>query len=181
MKNVSIFAALLLSAVIFSNKSNAQQNQSAGGVLPNFSTATPLQITNEIFRFRPGLVTHLLNGDLPTGTVGFGATDRWLSFGQVGSTTNPLLQGFRTQAAGRGLAIGHTLSNESSPISSGNPFVEWIGNGTIMPGNLDFRYAVSPTGSIRENVLTIEPVTLTNPFNFKGYTYARANCLIGQL
>lgn len=160
MKQVFVIAALLLGGGLLNNNSFGQvQNRSDLSVLPAISGTTPAQIANEIFRFKPGLVTHFLNGALPSGgSTGFGATDRWLSFGQVTGTTQDLF-GFRTQVNGRGLASGYSIPSGGS-VS--NPFIEWIGNsGPSVPGNLEFNYALSPTGAAaaRVNIFTMAPST----------------------
>jgi hypothetical protein len=195
MKKLTLSAALLLTSLFFSTNSSAQ-NRSVQNVLGNLATTAPLGIPNEIFRFRPGFVTNLLNGALPpsptVGTTGFGAADRWLSFGQINGL-NQKIYGYRTQTNGRGLAMGYSTDTFNTVLS--NPFIEWIGNGTLnqgttdpnnntSSGNLDFNFAQNPTGaaSVRKTALTIQPVTPTvgSP-QFDAFTYARKNCLIGQL
>lgn len=101
MKQVLVSAALLLVGVIFSLKSNCQQNLS-DLTIGSFSGASPSQFTNEIFRFKTGLATHYFNGALPSGgSTGFGSSDRWLSFGKVTGSSQDIY-GFRTQVNGRG-------------------------------------------------------------------------------
>ena len=67
MKQVFVFAAMLLSGFILTNYAHAQ-NRSDGNVTGNFTGASPVQITNEVFRFKPGITTHYLAGALPNGS-----------------------------------------------------------------------------------------------------------------
>ena len=162
MKKIAAFSITLLFLLAYSRVSVSQQNRSDLAILPSFTAfpaANPPQLTNEIFRFKPGLATHFLNGALPSGgSTGFGSNDRWLSFGQVTATTQDIF-GYRTQANGRGLATGYSI-----PIGGAvsNPFIEWIGNDAlgdpgVTPGNLEFNYALSPTGAsaARVNMFTL--------------------------
>ncbi len=126
-KKIFLLAASLLS-ILGITKVNAQDNRSDGAVASPISLPT---ISNEVFRFKPGLVTHFLNGNLPTSSgVGFGSTDRWLSFGEVNAGSQQLY-GYRTQFNGRGLVTGYSTAN---PL---NPFIQW--GGAANPGNLEFR------------------------------------------
>jgi hypothetical protein len=134
-------------------------------------------------------------------TGNFNAPARWNSMGslplQPFGVSTQFINGFRTQTDGRGLAWGHLVPTGST-VS--NAFIEIIGNNppggpALFPtpddpqnigsyGNLDFRYAPSPTGAaaVRRTALTIQPVDITGTVpQFESYTYARANCLIGQL
>ena len=159
MKQVFVSAALLLSGFIVSVSANGQ-NRTDGALINTISGATPGPITNEVFRFKPGITTHFLNGALPSGgTTGFGATDRWLSFGQVTGTAQDIY-GFRTQVNGRGLSSGFSIPSGGS-VS--NPFIEWIGNTgtTAGTGNLEFNYALSATGAAaaRVSAFAIQPVS----------------------
>jgi hypothetical protein len=68
------------------------------------------------------------------------------------------LNGFRTQTDGRALAWGHSINNTSLALS--NSFIEWIGNNStasVTPGNLDFRFGVSPTSASPVTMFTMEP------------------------
>ena len=133
-------------------------------------------------------------------TGSFGTTARWNSMGSLTTpgATGQTLNGFRSQTNGRGLTMGFSVANTGGTLS--NPFIEIIGGNTAAPsvtttvddlqnlgsssGNLDFRYAESPTGanSARRTAFTIQPVVnLPNGPQFDAFSYARANCLIGQL
>lgn len=168
MRQIFLSAGLLLGGVIFTNFAMSQNRSE--GLVSTFTTSplpTPSAITNEIFRFRPGLATHFLNGALPSGgSIGFGAADRWLSFGEVTGSAQKIY-GYRTQTNGRGLAMGFSQPNTGN-VS--NPFIEWIGSSgpqifdpsnPITVGNLEFKYALSPTGAAaaRVPIFTMAPST----------------------
>ena len=183
MKQVLVSGAMLLGSIICSTNISGQ-NISDGAVSNSFIGATPAQFTNEIFRFKTGLATHYFNGALPSGgSTGFGASDRWLSFGKVSATSQDLY-GFRTQVNGRGLGSGYSIPSGGS-VS--NPFIEWIGNGSsnVDPGNLEFKYAASPTGTLAARVpmFTMAP-TFKNPISgatIPSFNYAEADAFVGQL
>jgi Chaperone of endosialidase/Secretion system C-terminal sorting domain len=117
-------------------------------------------------------------GAIPAGqqTGEFGANARWNSMGSIpfNAVTPNLTQtinGFRTQTDGKGLAWGYSIPAPGQPNAgvASNPFIEWIGNNTLIasdpspytPGNLEFRYALSPTGaaSARIPIFTMAPST----------------------
>lgn len=111
MKKITILFVLFVTVIGYS------QNNSSQGVI---STTIPTSAlgTQEVFRFKPGLVTQLQQG---TTSFGFGATDRWLSLGEL--TTQPsgqTLHGLRLQNNGNGLVMGYS-SQEF------NPFIQYIG------------------------------------------------------
>ena len=87
----------------------------------------------------------------------FGINARWNSMGNLNiSGASQVLNGFRTQTDGRGLAWGHSIPNGGT-VS--NPFIEWIGNNGVgvAPGNLDFRIGVNPTNFTPATVFTMAP------------------------
>ena len=134
------------------------------------------------FEVRGKLITQNSTLTTPTNltqTGSFDVTARWNSMGNLNSGSQTL-NGVRTQTNGRGLAWGHLVPNGGS-VS--NPFIEWIGNSgaSIIPGNLEFNYALSPTNVTRVQTFAIQPVTPLPPFNFNAYAYAQPNCLLGQL
>lgn len=183
MKKFTVLAAMLLVAITFSKKSFAQ-NRSDGAIAANFSGASPAQFTDEIFRFKTGLATHFFNGALPSGgSTGFGASDRWLSFGKVAGSAQDIY-GFRTQVNGRGFASGYSIPG-SGVVS--NPFIEWIGNSglspVVDPGNLEFRYAASPTGAAaaRVPIFTMAPTFTIAGVTTPSFNYAEADAFVGQL
>jgi hypothetical protein len=110
-------------------------------------------------------------------TGNFGSTARWNSMGNL-STPNQILNGFRTQTNGRALVTGHSIPTAGT-VS--NPFIQWIGNSTatggpILPGNLEFKFAVSPTSITDVRLFTMAP----NSLGTGGNSYAE-NGLVGQL
>lgn len=81
----------------------------------------------------------------PTGlqvTGSFDQTARWNSMGSLTiPVTGRVLNGFRTQTDGRALVWGHTVS-PTDFVS--NSFIQWGGNSTTLPGNLEFRSFTDP-------------------------------------
>jgi Chaperone of endosialidase/Secretion system C-terminal sorting domain len=178
----------------------AQVTRNTGGAPTNATPLTnPLNISQ--FEVSGRLITQNAFVGLtaiPTAqqTGNFGTTARWNSMGSLPSSTQ-FLNGFRTQTDGRGFAWGHLIPTGGNVSNS---FIEIIGNNTgaasvtatvddpqnlgSSSGNLDFKYAESPNGanSARRTAFTIQPVVnaATGP-QFDAFTYARANCLIGQL
>lgn len=127
MKKITTLIVLLLGSV-----AGISQNRSQGTV----STTIPASTlgTQEIFRFRPGVFTQLQTG---TTSFGFGATDRWLSLGEL--TTPPSgqrLHGLRIQDEGKALVMGY------SSIET-NAFIQYVG-----PRGLDIKYASSFTSTV---------------------------------
>ena len=175
-------------------------------IFPTLSNTNSLPATTPLpnlsqFQVEGRLITQnsfpLATGVQTTGS--FTPTARWNSMGNLPSGTQTL-NGFRTQTDGRGLAWGHFIPNSTGLV--GNSFIEIIGNNTAAPtipiiptvddaqnlgsssGNLDFRYAESPsgTGAARRTAFTIQPVVnVAGSPQFDAFTYARKNCLIGQL
>jgi hypothetical protein len=137
MKKKVLLAATLLGFLSITNLNAQTQNQSDGFISqPTISAPT---IANEVFRFKQGLVSHLLNGNLPTsGGLGFTGNDRWITQGEVTVPTQTLY-GTRTQINGRGLVMGYSLSNISGLLS--DPIIQWGGNAGfgVSPGDLRFR------------------------------------------
>jgi len=120
----------------------------------------------------------------PTGvqiTGSFGPSARWNSMGNIPATTQTL-NGFRTQTDGRGLAWGHSIpaAGQSNAGIVSNSFIEWIGNkdSSVTPGNLEFRYGLSPTGAsaARVRMFTMAPTDGTIP----SFNYADSNAFVGQ-
>ena len=129
MKGLQLFTVLMLFSTFISF---GQVNRSDSLVVSNFNGASPSQQFGgqEIFRFQPGVVTQLNNGN------GFGfMNDRWFSIGEL--TTQPSGQtvfGLRFQLPNRALTYGY------QDIGDDNPRIQWIDdrNG---PGDLEFRFA----------------------------------------
>lgn len=127
MKKITTLIVLLLGSV-----AGISQNRSQGTV----STTIPASTlgTQEIFRFRPGVFTQL---QASTTSFGFGATDRWLSLGEL--TTPPSgqrLHCLRIQDEGKALVMGY------SSIET-NAFIQYVG-----PRGLDIKYASSFTSTV---------------------------------
>lgn len=142
MKKITISAFLLISMVGFS------QNRSQGTVL---TTIPPSNLgTQEVFRFRPGLVTQLQNGT----DFSFGATDRWLSLGElVTPPSGQRLHGMRIQDEGKALVMGYG-SNDTKA------FIQYISTNAVGRG-LDIKFADSFTSA---------QSTLTASFRANGST-----------
>ena len=194
---------VILTITIFSSFfGNAQQTLNRGGSVTPVSSITtiPSNVVSQL-QVEGALLTQNSNiGNFATGTNAtgsFSSTARWNSMGNFSILGSQTLNGFRTQTDGKGLAWGHSIPSGGSVSNS---FIEIIGSNTgaaaVTPtvddpqnlgsssGNLDFRYAESPTGSnsARRTAFTIQPVI--NPPagpQFDAFNYARKNCLIGQL
>jgi hypothetical protein len=123
-----------------------QNSRSDGQVLTNFIGATPPQQFSgqEIFRFQPGLVTQLQNGN------NFGFTNsRWFSLGQL-NTASQMVYGLRFQLLNKALTFGY------QDLSDDNPRIQWIGTGEDL-GNLEFRVANSFTSTSSTLVAAMTP------------------------
>jgi hypothetical protein len=163
MKKQILVLCLMVSAMTFVK---AQNNLSDGSVL-NFGGLNPLPISipgatiNEIFRFKPGLVTQ--------GTS-FGFGDKWFALGELGF--GQTFYGLRFQQPELGLTMGYTSA------SPNNPRIEWIHNGNTTAGYLEFRVGKGFGGSggpgINKLVASMSPleantyfgdiINLGNPF-----------------
>ncbi len=179
----------------------AQTSNSNGPV--NFATTSIPTVPANISQFeaRGRLITQ--NGFIGTTTPPagqqtgeFGTAARWnsmgnLDFNAVTPNLTQTLNGIRTQTNGRGLAWGHSIPAPGQPNAGvlSNPFIEWIGNNNapnnppndIKPGNLEFRYALSPTGAAaaRVPIFTMAPA-VTTPTPIPSFNYAEANAFVGQ-
>ncbi len=126
MKKLTLLIVILLSLTIYG------QNNKSDGIVLNSITAPPKFAPEEIFRFKPGIVTQL-----DAGGFGFGSGDRWFSSGRL-STGSQTVYGLRYQVNGKALTLGY------NDISNINPRIEWVGQGGALPdnlGDLEFRYA----------------------------------------
>jgi hypothetical protein len=159
---------------------------------PSIPQTLPLNISQ--FEVSGKLITQ--NGyvgilGIPGGqrTGEFGTTARWNSMGNLDfNVTTPnltqSLNGIRTQTNGRGIAWGHSIpapgQNNAGVLS--NPFIEWIGNSgsNVTPGNLEFKYALSPTGAAAARVPIFTMAPSPSPFA-PAICYAENNTLLGQL
>jgi hypothetical protein len=132
---------------------------------PAAIATTPVNISQ--FEVRGRLITQnsFLGTTTPPAaqqTGSFDPTARWNSMGNIdfNAVTPNLTQtinGVRTQTNARGLAWGHSIPAPGQPNAGivSNSFIEWIGNNlapntfpnNITPGNLEFRYALSPTAA----------------------------------
>lgn len=142
------------------NKSRSTITQTAA-----IAPASTILGASEIFRFRSGVITQLQTGVDFT----FGATDRWLSLGQVAAGSQ-IFYGSRFQYDGRAFVTGY------SSASPNTPRIEWIHNGSTTAGNLEFRTASSFTSATSTLVASMTPlgntyfgdVSVTNPFLTSG-------------
>lgn len=138
------------------NKSRSTITQTAA-----IAPASTVLGASEIFRFRSGVITQLQTGVDFT----FGATDRWLSLGQVAAGSQTFY-GSRFQYDGRAFVTGY------SSASPNTPRIEWIHNGSTTAGNLEFRTASSFTSATSTLVASMTPlgntyfgdISLFNPF-----------------
>ena len=169
----------------------AQVTRNTGGAPTNATPQTnPLNISQ--FEVSGRLITQ--NAFVGTTAIpaaqqtgNFGSAARWNSMGNLNfNATTPnltqTLNGFRTQTDGRGLAWGHSIPAPGQPNAGvvSNSFIEWIGNNvaSVAPGNLEFKYALSPTGAAaaRVPIFTMAPATGFTP----SFNYAETNAFVGQ-
>jgi len=133
MKKITLCLALLFATISFA------QNQSSGAVQSSISSP----ISQEIFRFRPGLVTQLDSG------TSFGFTNsRWFSFGRL-PTGSQTVYGLRFQLPNRAITMGYQDLNDE------NPRIQWIGASSFSGTDLEFRVANSFTSTSSRLVATM--------------------------
>ncbi len=144
------------------------------------------------FEVRGKLITQNSTTAVPTSltqTGSFDPTASWNSMGNINfnAVTPNLTQtinGFRSQTKGRGLAWGYSTPAPGQPNAGvlTNPFIEWIGNSgaSVTPGNLEFKYALSPTGAAATRVPIFTMSPSPTPFA-PAICYAENNTLLGQL
>ena len=138
MKKITLIFALFFSALCFS------QNQSFGSVQPSIFTPIPQQFGGqEIFRFRPGLVTQLDSGSAFDFT-----NSTWFSIGKL-STGTQKVYGLRFQLPDRALIMGYQDLNDI------NPRVQWIGDNGFGKTDLEFRVSNSFTSTSSTLVATM--------------------------
>jgi hypothetical protein len=138
MKKVTLIFALLFSTLCFS------QNQSFGSVHPSIFTPIPQQFGGqEIFRFRPGLVTQL-----DSGTAFDFNNSTWFSMGKL-STGTQKVYGLRFQLPNRALTMGY------QNLSDTNPRIQWIGDSSFKKTDLEFRVSNSFTSTNSTLVTTM--------------------------
>ncbi|PWH85489.1 tail fiber domain-containing protein [Brumimicrobium oceani] len=118
---------IFLGTLLLSLTSMHAQNRSDGTVLPFTAPATPPTatqqlLTNEVFRFLPGIVTQ--------GTA-FGFNDQWFALGEI--TSGQTFYGMRFQQANKGLTMGYTSATPNKPR------IEWIHDGGSTADYLEFR------------------------------------------
>ncbi|WP_298513477.1 tail fiber domain-containing protein [uncultured Kordia sp.] len=138
MKKITFVFALLFSVLCFS------QNQSFGSVQPSIFNPIPQQFTGqEIFRFRPGLVTQLQKGN----AFDFN-NSRWFSIGSL-STGSQNVYGLRFQLESKAITMGY------QDLTDINPRIQWIGAGAASTSSLEFRAANSFTSTNSTLVATM--------------------------
>ncbi len=175
------FLLVAYAATIFGGFSSMAQAVSIGGV----PAGTPLTVPVNISQLQAAgkLITQnstpgvLLAGD-PRITGNFGVQARWNSMGNLPVGLVDTLNGFRTQTNGRALTSGH---KKSGAVVS-NPFVEWIGNSglvpSVTPGDLEFKYALSPTGGVSNLLFVMSPPSTSGIV--PGFAYAEGRNFVGQ-
>jgi Chaperone of endosialidase/Secretion system C-terminal sorting domain len=133
---------------------SAQVNRSAGNVTGNFTGAIPAQQLsgNEIFRFQPGYISLLDNGNNFDLTTTSPLNSRWFSMGGVPTGPSRRAFGLRFQDNNKALTFGYQNVNDVLNI---NPRIERIGNGAAL-GNLEFRVANSFTSTVSTLVATMK-------------------------
>ncbi|WP_046755050.1 tail fiber domain-containing protein [Kordia jejudonensis] len=128
MKKITLLLALLFAGITFA------QNQSSGSVFSSIFNPIPQQFSGqEIFRFRPGLVTQL-----DAGTAFDFNSSQWFSIGKLNTGTQEVF-GLRFQLKNRALTMGY------QDVGDDNPRIQWIGDTT--KSNLEFRSATSFTST----------------------------------
>ncbi|WP_046755052.1 tail fiber domain-containing protein [Kordia jejudonensis] len=139
-------------------------NQSFGSVSSSINFPIGQQFgTGEIFRFRPGLVTQLDSGS------SFGFTNsRWFSIGRL-NTGSQNVYGLRFQLPNRALTMGYQDINDT------NPRLQWVGAGSSVGTDFEFRVANSFTSTNSTLV-----ATMTNEGNtFFGSPLATSETKVG--
>ena len=102
--------------------------------------------------------------------------------GQINAGTQ-FLNGFRTQTDGRALTTGYSVTAATGGILC-NPTIQWIGNAGlgVIPGNLDFKYAISPGApGIPQADVTMFVMAPVSPSSILPFSYASSGALVGQL
>ncbi len=158
----------------------AQTNSASAVVSPTINTSpagvSQFQVSGRLLtqNSTPGAATLPLTDLRITGN--FGVAARWNSMGNLKVGLVDTLNGFRTQTNGRALTSGH---KKSGTVVS-NSFIEWIGNNgitpVVTPGDLEFRWAASPTGGVSNLLFNMRPASGFAP----GFAYADGSNLIGQ-
>ena len=123
-----------------------------GGSLGTISA--PSVAPGEFFRINStatsgtNFFTQYFNGALPSGTLGFGVNDRWISSGQIAPPSGQVVTGYRVQRNGRAFFTG---LDGASATGIPDPIIQWGGNSTLVPavapGDLLFRSFTNPLGS----------------------------------
>ena len=85
---------------------------------------------------------------------------QWSALGRIDGASQTLY-GLRMQRAGRGLTLGFDgIAQGGGFPTLGTPFIQWIGdvNGLgINPGDLEFRFATSPTNASPITMFIMSP------------------------
>ncbi|MFK7748335.1 MAG: tail fiber domain-containing protein [Kordia sp.] len=120
------------------------RNQSFNSVQSTINNPIPQQFgTQEIFRFRPGLVTQLQKGN----AFDFN-NSRWFSIGSL-STGSQNVYGLRFQLENKAITMGY------QDLGDTNPRIQWIGAGAASTSSLEFRAANSFTSTNSTLVATM--------------------------
>jgi len=138
MKKITFIFALLFSVLCFS------QNQSFGTVQSSIFSPIPQQFGGqEIFRFRPGLITQL-----DAGSAFDFNTSQWFSIGKL-NTGSQTVFGLRFQLKNRALTMGY------QDLGDTNPRIQWIGDNDFKKTSLEFRVSDSFTSTSSTLVATM--------------------------
>ncbi len=134
MKKTTLTALLMLAGI-----AGFSQNNSSQGAVSTTIPLSPLG-AQEIFRFKPGIVTQL-----QAGTFGFSTTDRWSSFGEIVTPpSNQRLHGLRIQDSGKALVMGYSSAEQTG-------FIQYIADG------LDIRFSDSFTSTVSQRSAYFAP------------------------
>jgi len=146
MKKITLLFALFFTTICFSQivAQPVPRNQSFQSVQSTINNPIPQQFSGqEIFRFRPGLVTQLQKGNAFDFT-----NSRWFSIGSL-STGSQNVYGLRFQLENKAITMGY------QDLTDTNPRIQWIGAGNASGSSLEFRAANSFTSTNSKLVATM--------------------------
>ena len=146
MKKFTLLFALFFTTICFSQivAQPVPRNQSFNSVQSIINNPIPQQFSGqEIFRFRPGLVTQLQKGN----AFDFN-NSRWFSIGSL-RTGSQNVYGLRFQLEEKAITMGY------QDLTDINPRIQWIGSGAAFGSSLEFRAANSFTSTNSTLVATM--------------------------
>jgi hypothetical protein len=148
--------AILVFGLLSCGLAFGQSNQSDGPVSVLGITPAPVDLLNEVYRFKRGAVTQLQTG------LDFDFTERWFTLGQVDlNPVNfpfaPTFYGSLFQVNERAFVQGYAgFTPQGGALTfSNNPRIQWIHNGGSTEGDLEFRVASSFTNGQSDLVATM--------------------------